>query len=177
MRLSSWFLLSGSALAAGLIESSLAGSAPYPLSHVRPLLPGVVLLILLNRPQAGFVAAGIAGSISDLLKTDSSAFAIARWLMVAFMVDYVSEKVMTNRSLQAAWILTVIARLLDYILLLISYWISPIILQRTLYIETWKDFIVIAFFDLVIVTILFIGFTVFTKRFLISVPLTKNRYE
>ena len=177
MRLSSWFLVGGSALAAGLIESSFAGSAPFPLSYIRPLLPVVVLLILLNRPQAGFVAAGIAGVISDLLKTDSSAFAVARWLFIAFIADYIAEKVMTNRSLQAAWILTLVARFMDFLLLVFAYWISPIVLRRSIYIESWKDYLFISLFDLIIVTLLFVGFTIFTKRFLVSVPLTKNRYE
>lgn len=177
MRKSSWVLLGAAALAGGIYEATFLGSAPFPFYYIRPVLPLCVMLFMLNRRSAAYVTAFLAGSVIDLLSATASGWVIGRWLIVLLVVDVLSERVTTNRSLYAAMALVVMARVLDRVLWQLLSWVSFYIIRQPIPIDSWRSLVGILMVDMLITILVFVSVTFFTRRFVISVNPRKERYE
>lgn len=177
MRKSSWVILSAAAVLGGIYESSFLGSAPDILGYVKPILPVCVMLFLLNRKPGAYVAAVLSGVVIGSLSPLPSGWIMMRWLMVLLVIDALSEKVATNRSLYSAIALALTARLLDRILCQLLEWVYPILSGRNFAFEPWHRLPGILISDALIVALIFVGVTIFTKRFVIAVEPRKERYE
>lgn len=176
MRTSSWIGLGLAAVTAGFYESSLLSSAPFPLNIIKPIFPACIMMMLLNRPTAAYVGVAIAGLIADLLAPVPLGFAAARWLIVLVCADAISERVMTNRSMYAAAILVASARLLDAVLAEAGAFVSKHILERTVAAVAWPMLWQTVAADILMTGMVFLGVTVFTRRFLVSVRSDGSRY-
>jgi cell shape-determining protein MreD len=177
MRKSSWALLGVSAIAGGLYEAAFLPSAPFPFEYIRPVLPFCVMLFMLNRRPAAYVTAFLAGMTIDLLAAAGNGWVIIRWLIVLFVVDSLSERVTTNRSLYAALALVIMARLLDRALWQVIAWLSYYIVKQPIPVESWSNLLGILVVDAFITALIFVSITFFTKRFVISINPRKERYE
>ncbi len=176
MRTSSYIAITGVALALGYYEGSMLGSLPGYFIFFRPVLPFLILCFLLKRPQAAYLTAGVSGAVVDLITSTPSGFIMARWLLIAFLIDVVQEYIITNRSLYGAWMLVVIARAFEGLLLLITFAISNYILGRLFITEPVALQILIICTDLIIISVLFLSTSLLTKRFLTFIPFEKGRY-
>jgi cell shape-determining protein MreD len=176
MRSSSYIAITGVALALGYYEGSMLGSLPGFFIFFRPVLPFLILCFLLKRPQAAYLTAGVSGAVVDLITSTPSGFIMARWLLIAFLIDIVQEHVITNRSLYGAWLLVVLARTFEGLLLMITFVTSKYILGRLFIAEPVGVQILIAFTDLMVISILFLATSLLTKRFLTFIPFEKGRY-
>lgn len=177
MRKSSWALLGFSALAGGVYESAFLGSAPFPFYYIHPVLPICVMLFMLNRRPAAYVTAYLAGCVIDLMSATSTGWVIGRWLIILLIVDVLSERVTTNRSLYAAVALVVLARVLDRVLWQLSAWANFYVIRQSVPIDRWESLIGVLLIDVMIACIVFMSVTFFTKRFVISIDPRKERYE
>jgi len=177
MRWTSWILLIITALAAGLYESVFAGSAPWPFFYIHPILPGALLLLLLNKQTPAYVFLAIGGMAVDLMSAVHSGFAVLRFLLVLILIDAVAETVITNKSLYAVLILMLIARLADFILFQLISKLSLIVLQNELSGESLIDVVYIVGFDIFLAGVMFVAFTLFTRRFLIPIPSVPKKYD
>lgn len=177
MRKSSWALVCAAALAEGIYESSFIGSAPGIFSYFRPMLPISVMLFLLNRRPAAYAAAIISGLAIDLLSASGAGWHLARYLLVMLAVDVIAVRITTNRSLYSAMALVVLARLTDRIIWQFLTWAYLFLSRQALKAVEWSSLPLTLGFDMLVAAIIFIGVTVFTKRFVISVAARKERYE
>jgi len=177
MRISSWIMVGAAGVVCGLYETSFAGSAPWPWMFVRLILPVAVMLLLLNRQSVAYVFLALSGITVDLISATNSDFAILRFMLVILIIDTLSELVTTNRSLYAAMILIAAARLINYFLLYLIYYLGGLLSISGLTYESFFQMIYALAFDLIITALLFIGFTLFTRRFLIPIPPVINRYD
>jgi len=124
---------------------------------------------MLNRPNGAYVAAALAGSAVDLLTAGPGSLAAVRWLLAVTAVDALSETVLTNRSLFSAVVLVTVCRGVDVAAASVVSLVGEFILKRSgmsLGIGAWLGAYV---FDLVFTCLLFLAFTVFTRRFLVTV--------
>ena len=169
MRFSSWALLVGAAGAGALYESIFLGSAPFPLAVIKPIFTIVVILLILNRSNAAYVVAGVAGVLVDIKSPLPTGFAGVRWLLVVICLDAILERTMTNRSLYSAVLLVLCARCLDRILLTIISWFSGAFLNAPIAMDTWKTFFLTVGSDMVITALCFLGIFLFTRRFMTTV--------
>jgi hypothetical protein len=176
MRSTSYAVISAVALGAGLYEGSIAGSLPEIFTYVHPVLPLLVIFFLVKRPQAAYLTAGIAGLTVDLISPIPTGFAMARWLVAAYCIDLVSEHVITNRSLYGAWALAIVARMAEMMILGLTYIFFIYILERSLIMQSYKIYLYSILLDLVIVSLMFLTTSLFTKRFLTFIPFIKGRY-
>ncbi len=176
MRITSYAAIGSTAVAVGLYEGSMIGSLPMIFTYIHPVLPLLVIFFLLKRPQAAYMMAGISGVVVDLVSATPTGFAASRWLIVAFCVDLVAENVITNRSMYGAWILAFSARLLNLIVLFATYIIYQGVMDKTYILQNNKVYFYTLIADLILVSFLFLGTTVFTKRFLTFIPFVKGRY-
>ncbi|MFZ6014808.1 MAG: hypothetical protein ACOYUZ_00415 [Patescibacteria group bacterium] len=177
MRTSSWFLLGIMALLCGFYESTFVAAAPYPFNYFRPLLPAMAILLLLNRPYASYMGAGLGGALIDIFRPIGANFALARYMIISFILDAISELFITNRSLYGAWLLVFFARLMDLVLTYFSGYGAHFVLGRPIYFENTISYLWIVVFDLIFISLLFIAVTFFTKRFFVSVSNAKNKYD
>lgn len=169
MRPSSWVLLTCGALAGGIYESTFVAAAPFPVNIFRPVLPCLVMLVLLNRPRPAFIGAALAGACLDLLSATPAGFATARLLVVMLCVEYLAERIATNRSLFSAMALSFFAGLLNWFLIFCEAVLGNVVLSSRIFLEPWSAYLMTALADSVITAGLFLIFTLFTKRFLISI--------
>jgi len=176
MRASSYFIVSGVAVALGLYEGVIVGSLPEYLVFIRPVLPFLVLCFILKRPTAAYLTAGVSGVIVDLLTATPAGYAAARWLIIALLIDLVQEHVIANRSLYGTLLLIVISRIIDIILLVLTYLVSNYLLGRLFIIEPWRLYLEIGFADVALATSGFLLISLLTKRFLTFIPFEKGRY-
>lgn len=168
MRASSWAMLVAGSVAGGVLESTLLAALPLPLNLFKPVIPCLVMLVLLNRPKPALVSACIAGVCMDLLSATSAGFASARLLLILIIVDYLAERVATNRSLFSAIALAFLAGILNWLFFSISAAIGRAF-ETQIFMEPWSYYLGSAILGSVMSAILFLVFTLFTKRFLISI--------
>lgn len=176
MRTSSYFAVSGVALMLGYYEGGMLGSLPGYFIFFRPVLPFLIFCFLLKRPQAAYLTAGVSGLVVDLMSATPSGFITAKWLLIALIIDFVQDYAITNKSLYGAWLLAVIARIADGLLIIITYTISNFVLGRLFIAEPAIFHIPILFADLIVISILFLSVSLLTKRFLTFIPFEKGRY-
>lgn len=169
MRASSWILLVGGAMAGGVYESTFAAAAPFPINVVRPVLPCLVMLALLNRPKPALVGAGIAGICIDLLSALPAGFATARLLIVMLCIEYLAERVATNRSLFSAIALGFAAGILNWLFILLESILDNILSRPFVFLEPWSTYLMSSLVNSMITAGLFLVFTLFTRRFLVSI--------
>ena len=141
-----------------------------------PVLPFLIFCFLLNRSQAAYLVAGISGFVVDFISATPSGFITARWLLVALIIDFVQNYVITNKSLYGSWLMAVIARIADGILTIMIYIVFNFIWGGLFIIEPVIFQIPILFVDLIVISILFLSVSLLTKRFLTFIPFEKNRY-
>jgi len=163
-------------MAGGLYEAAFVGTAPFPVSAIKPVFPACIIFILLNRHKAAYVTMAIGGTIVSLLSPVDTGFLLARWLIVLVCVDAIAERVMTNRSLYAALILVAFARILDSLLIDAVSFMGHYLLERNIYGLPWSMIAETLVADAAIVGLVFVVITLFTRRFLVSVKTADNRY-
>ena len=176
MRTTSYIAVGGLAVGLGLFEGSMIGSLPHIFIFIHPILPFLVLFLLLKRPQAAYITAAVSGMVVDLISSTPSGFAMARWLVVAFVLDLVAENVITNRSIYGAWILVILARVVELVILGVTLVFYEFILERVFILHEMSSYLYVGVVDLIVITTLFLLISVFTKRFLTFIPFIKGRY-
>jgi len=147
------------------------------LGYIKPILPVCVMLFMLNRKPGAYIVAVLSGVVIDMLSPLQSGWTMMRWFVVLLIVDLLSEKITTNRSLYSAVALALAARVMDRIISQIMSWVYPILSGQTLAFEPWHRLPGVLISDALIVALIFVGVTIFTKRFVIAVEARKERYE
>lgn len=176
MRVTSYTIVALTAVALGLYEASLLGSLPSLFNFFHPSIPLMVLFFSLKRPQAGYMLAVVSGLIPDLISAVPTGFATARLLLVALAIDLISENIITNKSLYGSAALVVSGRVVSYFLLFLAGIVYQFILNKQIYYYEFNTYLLIIVIDVLFVTVLFLGASVFTKRFLTYIPFIKNKY-
>ncbi len=178
MRPSSWALVCGTALAYGIYESAFAASVPAPFNYFKPLPAILVLMIMLNRYSAAYLTAALAGMAADLTAAGPSGNLFVRWLLMVCVIDFFSENLVTNRSLFGAVMLVSAATVADGFMVVFG----GLVLERLLHVSWYSGditaWIMSYVLDLVFVSISFVGLTMFTRRFLVTVSAARPaKYE
>lgn len=176
MRTSSYIAVAGAAVFIGLYETSFLGSLPQVLHFIHPLVPVLAIYFLLKRPQAAYMTAAIAGLVADLLSSEPTGFAMARWLLTAFFLDFLSENVITNKSLYGSWVLVFGGWFFEMITIIAAYIFYLLILEKQFLLPTATSYFFTLLANIIIITFLFLGTSFFTKRFLTYIPFVKDRY-
>ncbi|MDF1496949.1 MAG: hypothetical protein P1P90_02720 [Patescibacteria group bacterium] len=176
MRISSYAAVTGIAVMIGVYEGSMVGSLPVIFTYLHPVLPMLVMFFLLKRPQAAYITAGVSGVVVDLISATPTGFATARWLLVAFVIDLIAENIITNRSMYGSWVLVFLARLSELLIIFITYFFYKYLLERIFILQNYDVYFYSIVIDLVLTSVLFLGTTLFTKRFLTFIPFMKGRY-
>jgi hypothetical protein len=172
----SWILLLVASLLAALLEVSFFSFLPTPWREIRPVLQVIVLLVVLNSPRGAFVAAGVSGLLIDVFATDSGTFAFGRLIVVAFIATILSETVLTNRSLYATAGLALVARAMDRLLLFLTKEVAGRIFQLDIRLEPLSSFFKTIAWDIGLLAVVFIVLALFTRRFLVTVSRSRERY-
>ncbi len=120
--------------------------------------------------------AGASGVVVDLISSTPSGFATARWLVVAFCIDLFADNIITNKSMYGAWILVILARCVEFVILGGTFVFYEFVLERAFITYSINNYLVTLLVDFGLITLLFLGTTVFTKRFLTFIPFIKGRY-
>ncbi len=176
MRASSYIAVAGLAILLGVYETSYLGSLPGSLHFVHPMVSFLAIYFLLKRPQAAYLTAAVSGLVVDLISSEPSGFAIARWLLTAFFLDLLSENIITNKSLYGSWILVAGGWLFENVIVWITYVFYLLILDREFIVSGFMPSLMTLAANIVIITVLFLGTSFFTKRFLTYIPFVKDRY-
>ena len=176
MRTISYVIVALMAIALGIYEASLLGSLPDYFKYFHPIIPLIVLFFALKRPQAGYLLAAISGLIPDLISAVPTGFATARLLLTALAVDFISENIVTNKSLYGSVALVTLARVVNYVLLFFAGLFYLYILERRIFYHDISTYLLIMGIDMLMISILFLSTTVFTKRFLTYIPFIKDKY-
>lgn len=170
MRISSWGLLGSVALCAGLYEVVLIGSLSGWLAWIRPALPGAAILFLLNRPQGAYILLATSGILADLFQATPSGFALVRLLVVALVMELVGTQIATNRSLYAAWLIVIAGWGTNLLLLFGTRAGGWLLFGLDLPMEPMETWGWILGGQILLVSILFIGFSFLTRRFYTTLP-------
>lgn len=164
-----WVLVGIAALGVGLLQASFFSILPTPWRELQPVLPFATILVVLHRPRAALVFAAIAGFAVDLFSPGASRFAYAEYLLIAAAVAFLSETVLTNRSVYAAAALAAVARGLSRLWDVGVSAVSAVLFKTAAPFEPAVSFLITLGWDLAVVATLFFLLAHFTRRFLITV--------
>lgn len=159
-----WILVVFIGLLAGLWEVSVAPFLPPELAWY-PLLPMAVLLLVSSKRGRTFACLIAGATILDAYGWTYVDVATIRLTLVLLILDTISQRFLTNRSVYASVALVLIGRLLgwfgSFALSMIGTWIDPSRYPWHLPVEAWWVLIL----DAGSVAIGFLLIAAFTKRF------------
>ncbi|MCI0479032.1 hypothetical protein L0Y59_00605 [Candidatus Uhrbacteria bacterium] len=172
-----WFLVALGALLAGLAEATFSTLLPSPWRDMRPVLALAVLFVVLGRPRAGLVWAGLGGLMADLYVIGPSPFSFARLILTVGLVLFLSVAVLTNRSVYATGVLMAIARTADWLMLRASAFLSDALFHVHMSVMPPRELAIVLAWDLGLVTVTFVVLASFTRRFLVTAPFGYRPYD
>ncbi len=159
-----WLMTITVGLMAGFWEVSVTPFMPSELAWY-PLLPIAVLLLVSSKRARAFAALAAGGMILDAYRWAQIDVATLRLVLVLLILDAVSNRLLTNRSVYASVVLVWIGRLIDwvgaYLLSLIGTWIDPTKYPWHLPVDAWWVLIL----DAGSVALGFLLIAGFTRRF------------
>ena len=123
------------------------------------------------------VFAAIAGFLLDLFSVGPTTFAFARLVVVVALVSLLSITVLTNRSMYATAVLVTAARCLDRLWILASSAIATVLFHVPVPVEPLQALGITLLWDVGIVSVCFIVVASFTRRFLVTEPLSTRPYD
>ena len=171
-----WGIIGVAAVIAGLFEATFSTFLPTPWREIRPILDGAILLVVLNRPKYAFVFAAITGIILDVIPVEGSGFASARLIAIVALVMLLVQTVLTNRSVYATALLMVTARAADRVWLSVVSFLLRFGSGPAMHLEPLRFAWITLAWDIGLVSLGFISFAFFTRRFLM--PITRfGSYE
>lgn len=159
-----WLLVFIIGILAGLWEVAVVPFLPPELSF-RPLLPLAVLLLVSSVRDRAFGAIIAGGLVIDTYGWAHVDVAALRLTLVLLVLDLVSLRFLTNRSVYASVALVLIGRILDWvgslILSTLGGWLDPARYPWQLPVEPWW----ILAWDAGSVALGFLLLAAFTRRF------------
>lgn len=177
MRTRSWVLVITGAFVAGLLEVTFLTLLPSPWRDIRPIIDVSVLFVILNRSKAGMAFGAVAGFLLDLFSVGPASFASARLLVVAAVVSLLSITLLTNRSMYATAVLVAVARLVDRFWIGLFSLAAATLFHAPIPMDSLGSFGITLLWDVGIVSVCFIVFAFFTRRFLITAPIAPRPYD
>ncbi len=141
---------------------------PFSASRfsIEPLLVCVVLLLVASGRSKALVTAAVGGFILNLYSFGAVDLPFVRWIVLIFLLDLILRHVLTNRSLTVAIALVVAGRLFErasaWMVGTAAYSLGVADYALPFANEWWHIF----GWDVIGVSIGFMGLVLFTKRFL-----------
>lgn len=159
-----WFVIIVLGLLAGLWEVAVVPFLP-PEFAFHPLLPFAVLLLVSSTRARAFVYLILGASVLDAYGWAHLDVAALRLSLVLLVLDAVSHRFLTNRSVYASVALVLLGRVLDwsgsFLLSAMGGWLDPSRYPWHLPIDPWW----ILVWDAVSVALGFLLLAGFTRRF------------
>lgn len=153
------------ALLAGLFDATVATWFPGNLTAFRLALPFVTVLAAFSSLERAVSAALAAGVVLDVLLPSSGGFVTIRYVTLALGVAALSRTLLTNRSLMGAYALGLIALVIDRVLLVIVGTVTRAFAPGAIP-EIRASFFAEALWLAACITLIFLLFAAFTRRFL-----------
>lgn len=172
-----WVLLVLFAIGIGLVEATFVTLLPSPWREIRPVLEVSVLLVVVNKPKAALVFAGIAGLMLDVFRVDGPTFVFGRLIIVTSVVSLLAHALLTNRSVYATAALVIFARVFDRVLAGIHAFFGNIFLESGIRVDSIRSFFTTVAWDIALLSACFVLLAMFTRRFLVTVPRTTRDYD
>lgn len=162
-------------LVLGLYEATAFTFSNGLFAVVLPIIPILVVLIMREHTEEALVISAVAGIVLDIFATEAPTFATARFLLITLAAAFVARSVLTNNSLYAAVAMTVAARCIDRLWILLMSWMHGWMPLRELARVTWPSFWRTGLADICIVVAAFFVLTFLIKRFVMG-KLQDRRY-
>lgn len=115
MRIHKYAVVAALGLAFGLYESTFMTFLPGWFAYLKPVLPGMIFFMLLERRGYALLFGACAGMVLDLFAVEYPTFAPWRLLFIAAILWVASERVLTNRSIYSTVAMVLAGRLLDWL--------------------------------------------------------------
>lgn len=141
--------------ALGLFETTFSTFLDFPWGYFRPIVPALTAFIAAGRSKDAYYVALFAGLTKDVFALDGSVFYLADYISIVFIISLAAERILTNYSLYASVIMTVAARALELLWILISEALNTALAGRvflltftgkTLLVFAWDAGFTVAFF-------------------------------
>ena len=159
-----WLVVILVGLLAGLWEVSVVPFLP-PEFAFHPILPIAVFLLVSSTRNRAFVGLIIGASVLDAYGWAHLDVAALRLTLVLLILDAVSHRFLTNRSVYATVTLILLGRVLEwfgsFVLSTMGSWLDPSRYPWHLPVEPWW----ILTWDALSVTVGFLLIAAFTRRF------------
>ena len=140
------------------------------LNYLIPNLSFLVIFLLIKYDDLAYIYAGVVGIFIDLFTPSIHAPVFIRYLFLVLILHYLVDYVFTNKSLYAAIILVFLAQLLDLVLYYILTFLGSLVFEQITFFTFSLEYIFFRLlFNVLLIVLLFIVFTVFSKVFLIRV--------
>jgi len=166
MRIHKYAVVAALGVAFGLYESTFLTFLSGWLAYLKPVLPGMVFFMLLERRGYALVFGACAGTVMDLFAVEYPTFAPWRLLFIAAILWIVSERVLTNRSVYSTIALVLAGRLLDWSWLAAAQWIFGLLGRSVRFAPGLVDLARVAASDLALTVILFVFGLLVMRRYL-----------
>ncbi len=178
MRNKGWIIVVCSAIFIALFEGTFLCFLPSPWNEWHPLLEGVVLLTILDKPRHVLLFAGLAGFFLSMYHFGTPVFFSIQYLWIAAILLMLQEIIVTNRSLYAALSLMCTARVLDALCTRIPYVFNGFFSQQLSVVHfSWVSLFKTFLWDIGTVSAVFIIVALFTRHFMMTVSHTHDFYD
>lgn len=164
-----WAAVAASSIMIGMAQASFFSVLPTPWREFKPALPIAVIILMLNRPSASLAFAGITGAVIDLFAPGVSKFVTAEHLSIVIALAFISETVLTNRSVYVAAALAVLARVISEAWEFIATFVSHTLFYAPNIAISFQSFMISCAWDIAAVSALFFMAALFTRRMLIQI--------
>ena len=136
-----------------------------PIPWIAKPLLALVILALIGSGRSRALAAAFGGALLlDLYTLTVFDFAVFRWIVLVFILDFLLQQVFTNRSLLATLALTFIARVFERGSTWIVVHLGQIFSTHPALLTAEQTFWQTLFWDGILVTLGFLLLVFFTKR-------------
>lgn len=171
--MSRWFLAALLGLFVGLWEIAVLPFLPA-IFGLKPIIPVLVLLLVGSGRAKAFVTAIATGLVVDIFSVVVFDVSTIRLVGIVFFLDFLAQRLLTNRSLYTALALVLIGRSADFatswLFSFFDSWISSVPFSWSGGANLWMT----VGWDLLTVGIGFFLIAAFTKRFVTFVHRTKS---
>jgi len=161
-------LMSVIGLLLGLYEATAFTFSNGIFSLILPVIPALILLVVREHAEEALVVGAIAGSIIDVFAPEMSNFATARLMLIVLVFTFVARTVLTNHSLYAAIAMTIAARLVDRLWVLLVSWVHGWMSLHALLNLQWPSIWRTAISDACMVSVAFFFLSFLIGRFLLA---------
>ncbi len=153
------------AIGIGLWDACIASWLPGYGVAVQVGLVFTVMLAIFSSPERWVVGAIVSGGVADLFLPSNAGFLPLRFLLVGLVIFYLSQRLLTNRSLTSVVLLSggavVVDRALSWIFEEFQTWIG-----RSVTFEAHAPLLFSLLWSCTVGAVVFSIFVLFSKRFL-----------